>query len=263
MSNQVVLVGNDTQHYQSMRQKLMNYGFYVAYIPQVQQALMAIKDNNPVIVITNNKLQDKHEIFNFSEQMSKRLIPVIFISDTDDRHTFELAMRAGVNTYFVKDRHNMIDIIRQIQLLAQNHDNKKRFIMQTHQKRQHQIGLAGLTTYLQDIKNMGYNDISRKVVRYENIVFISNKRKHIKYSNYIWFKDISGKMYYLKESLTSIYQRLPEYFARLNDSYIVSLLPEYLDGRINGSNIVVNGQRFSITRTYKTEFEKRFAQLYS
>ena len=262
MSNQVVIVGNDTQHYQSMRQILMSFGFYVAYIPKVQQALMAIKDNNPVIVITNNKLQDKHEIFNFSEQMSKRLIPVIFISDTDDRHTFELAMRAGVNTYFVKDRHNMIDIIRQIQLLAQNHDKKKRFIMQTVQQRQHQIGLSGLTTYLQDIKNMGYNDISRKVVRYEDVIYISNDKKHLKYSNYIWFKDVDGNIYYLKESLSNLYQRIPKHFARINDSYIVNLLPEYLEGRINGSNIVVKGQKFNITRTYKTEFEKRFAQLY-
>ncbi len=262
MYNQVILVGNDTQHYQSMRQKLINYDFSVAYIPQVQQALMAIKDNNLVIVITDNQLQDKHEIFNFSEQMSKRHIPVIFIADTDDRHTFNLAMRAGVNTYFVKERHNMIDIIRQIQLLTQNHDNQKRFDIQTHQQGRRQIGLVGLTTYLQNIKNMGYNDISRKVVRYEDIIWISNEKKYLKFPNYIWFKDNSGNIYYLKESLTNVYQRIPEYFARVNDSYIVSLLSEYLDGRINGSNIVVKGKRFKITRTYKTEFEKRFAQLY-
>ncbi len=263
MSNQVILVGNDKQHYQNMRQKLMNSGFYVAYIHKASYALAAVKDNHPVVVVTAKHLQDKLDVFYLSKQMTQKHIPVIFIAETDDRQTFDLAMHAGVQAYFVKERHNELDIIRHIQLLAQNQTFEKSLLPHTSGQKTHQIGLAGLTTYLQKIKQMGYNDISRKVIRYDKIIWISNDKKHLKHDNYIWFEDVNGKIYYLKESLSSIYQRIPKHFARVNDSYIVSLLPDYLEGRINGNNIVVNGQRFNITRTYKTEFERRFAQLYA
>ncbi len=262
MSHQVLLLGNDLKHYQTVRQELVNSGFYVAYQSKARQALKAINDSKPDIVVAAKFLQDNTDIFYLSEQMTKRHIPVIFIADTDDRHTFELAMQAGVKVYFVNKRHNEHDIIRQVQLLIQKQNNQQVKNLQNPQQGEHQIGLAGLTTYLQNIKNMGYNDISRKVVRFEKIIWISNDKKHLKQDNYIWFEDDNGKIYYLKKSLSSIYQKIPAFFARVNDSYIVNLLPDYLDGRINGNNIVVNGQRFNITRTYKAEFEKRFNQLY-
>ena len=262
MSHQVLLVGNDTPYYQNMRKELTNSGFYIAYQTKAQQALKAINGSKPDIVVATQLFQDNTDLFYLSEQMAKHHVPVIFIADTDDKYTFNLAMRSGVNAYFVKKRHDMLDIIRQIQLLVQKQNNPKMINLQTPEQGRCQIGLTGLTTYLQDIKNLGYNDISRKVIPFENIIWISNDKKHLKQDNYIWFEDDNGKIYYLKKSLSSIYQRIPAFFARVNDSYIVNLLPDYLDGRINGNNIVVNRQRFNITRTYKAEFEKRFNQLY-
>ena len=262
MSHQILLLGNDTPHYQNIRQALINSGFYVACPPKARQALEAIKNSKPDITVVAQLLQDDIDIFYLSEQMTNNYIPVIFIADTDDKHTFELALKAGVKAYFVKERHNEHDIIRQVQLLIQKQNNQQVKNLQNPQQGEHQIGLAGLTTYLQKIKQMGYNDISRKVVRYDKIIWISNDKKHLKHDNYIWFEDVNGKLYYLKESLSSIYQRLPMHFARVNDSYIVSLLPSFLEGRINGNNIVVKGQKFNITRTYKAEFERRFKLLY-
>lgn len=262
MTNQVLVIDNNPSYYQIMQQNLNDSGYFVVCLSKAHQILEAIKDSKPDVVIVAQLLQDNTDIFYLSEQMAKHHIPVIFIADTDDKHTFNLAKRAGVKSYFVKNRHDILDIIRQIQLLVQNQNNQKIINPQTLEQGEGQIGLTGLTTYLQDIKNMGYNDISRKVIPFEDIIWISNEKKYLKFPNYIWFKDTAGTIYYLKESLSSIYQRIPEFFSRVNDSYIVSLLPDYLDGRINGSNIVVNGQRFNITRTYKAEFEKRFNQLY-
>ena len=261
MYNKVFILGNSTQHYQSMQQELTNSGFHVAFY-QANKILEVINNNKPGVVITALNLQNKTNIFDLLEQISKEDIPVIFISDTDDKVTFQLAMKVGAKAYFVKKRHQSVDIIRQIQLLTQMQNIQKANNLHNSKHKNHQIGLTGLTSYLQKIKQMGYNEISRKVVRYENIIWISNDKKHLKYFNYIWFKDVDGNIYYLKESLSNLYQRIPKHFARINDSYIVNLLPEYLEGRINGSNIVVKGQKFNITRTYKTEFEKRFAQLY-
>lgn len=124
------------------------------------------------------------------------------------------------------------------------------------------IGLTGLTDYLHKIKNMGHNEISRKIVKYEDIIWFSNDKRNLKHSNYIWFQDINGNIYFLKESLSSIYKRLPQHFARINDSYIVNLHHPYLEGRINGSKIVVNKEILFISRTYKENFEKRFSRLY-
>ncbi len=124
------------------------------------------------------------------------------------------------------------------------------------------IGLTGLTTYLHKIKDLGLNEISRKIVKYEDIVWFSNDKKHLEHTNYIWFQDVKGNIYYLKESLAGLYQRLPQHFARVNDSYIVNLLQPFLEGRINGSNIVVNRKKLTISRTYKENFEKRFNRLY-
>ena len=124
------------------------------------------------------------------------------------------------------------------------------------------IGIAGLTDYLHKIKNMGHNEISRKMVKYEDIIWFSNDRSKLEHANYIWFEDRNGNIYYRKESLSSIYQRLPQYFARINDRYIVNLLQPYLEGRINGSNIVVKRKKLSITRTYKENFERCFDRLY-
>ncbi len=263
MCSQIILTGDVAEYYRNLQQTLIQSGFSVANISKAYQVLEAIKDSKPDVVVAAEYLQDDDDIFYLSEQMAKLNIPVIFIAGNDDKQIFELAMNAGVTAYFTKKRHNQIDLIRQVQLLVQMQKAQSANYLHFSQSGIPKIGITGLTTYLQKIKNMGYNEISRKVVRYENIIWFSNDKNHLKHTNYIWFEDVKGHIYYLKESLSGIYQQLPHYFVRINDSYIINMMPDYLEGRINGSNIVVKGQRFGISRTYKNLFEKKYKTLYA
>ena len=57
-------------------------------------------------------------------------------------------------------------------------------------------------------------------------------------------------------------KHLPINFIRINESYIVNLLPELLEGRINGSRISIQGRELIIKNTYKSSFESRLKLLY-
>jgi DNA-binding LytR/AlgR family response regulator len=66
----------------------------------------------------------------------------------------------------------------------------------------------------------------------------------------------------LKSSLKELLKHIPPYFVRINESYIVNISPEILEGRINGSRISIMGQELRIKRTYAKAFEKRLVSLY-
>ncbi|MCF6297655.1 MAG: hypothetical protein L3J08_06680 [Flavobacteriaceae bacterium] len=55
---------------------------------------------------------------------------------------------------------------------------------------------------------------------------------------------------------------MPHYFARINESYIVNISTNILQGRINGSRLSLMNQELTIKETYKKEFKKRFELLY-
>jgi hypothetical protein len=56
--------------------------------------------------------------------------------------------------------------------------------------------------------------------------------------------------------------KLPIQFIRINESEIINLSHQILKGRINGSRLKIGDHICHISKTYKTEVEKRIALLY-
>lgn len=55
---------------------------------------------------------------------------------------------------------------------------------------------------------------------------------------------------------------LPDYFVRVSKSHIVNILPEALDGRINGSRLSIMGTEILINSSFNKELKKRLNKYY-
>ena len=55
---------------------------------------------------------------------------------------------------------------------------------------------------------------------------------------------------------------LPDYFVRVSKSHIVNILPEVLDGRINGARLSILNTEIFVNTSYSKELKKRLSKYY-
>lgn len=177
--------------------------------------------------------------------------------------TFQKGLNTNHENYIVKTkpRLNIEDVTRAIHTVL-------------HKKQENELciqkdAVMGLVGYLDDVKEYGKSGVSRVPVKFKNIAFFTVKPfinqdedEEILRANYLWFQTINKEYYFLKSSLKEMVKHLPINFVRINESYIVNVSPELLDGRINGSRISIQGRELIIKNTYKSAFESRLKLLY-
>lgn len=261
----ILVVEDNSLIYKRLKMALLNENFEVeAYTPSVESALEKINTKRPDVVLLDIDLQGNQTGLDLGKILSNKYhIPFIYVTDYEDDQTFFEGLNTQHEQFIVKTKPQLDpkEVIRAIQTVLKRAKTEESYISKE--------GVIGLVNYLDVVKNYGIGTITRVPIKYENIAFFtvkpflnkSNKEEKLR-ANYLWFKTKDNKRYLLKKSLKELQGILPPYFVRINESYIVNISVEILNGRINGTRLSILEQEFIIKDTYRKEFKKRFEALY-
>ncbi len=258
MNEYILIVEDEAILYRRMKKILTKESFEVSdYTPSVAEALQRIAERRPDLVLLDIKLQGELTGIDLGKMLYEDYhIPFIYVTDFDNDMFFAKALETGHEYYLVKTkpRINANELKRAIYTALKKNQERK---SPAHTDK---LGIQALVNYLDIIKNLGTNDITRKNIAFDDIAFFTGDVKFLQeYSNefrknYIWLLTRDHKLYFLKTSLKKLSQNLPENFIRVNDHYIINLKPPFFEGRINTKKIRVLGEVISISDSYKTDF---------
>ncbi|MCB0432006.1 MAG: response regulator [Mangrovimonas sp.] len=276
----ILVVEDKALIYKRLKMVLSNENYSVdGFTPSVEEAIGHINTTRPDLVLLDIDLQGEHNGLYLGKLLSTDYhIPFIYVTEYDDDQTFYNAL-ATFHEDFVSKKDIYLSGDSDLVVQTKPHlDEKKliRAIQNTlNRYRSHETGITkegimGLMGYLDDIKIMSKGQIAKVPVKFKDILFFTVKpfineddEEEELRPNYLWFLTNNKKEYFfLKTSLRELQKTLPYYFVRINESYIVNLSPEYLEGRINGSIISIQGRELHIKKTYKEEVEKRLQHFY-
>lgn len=265
MKAHILIVEDQPALYERLRRALVKQRFTVdEYTKSYDEAIQRIKNNTPDIVLLDIDLQGKKDGIDLGKVLQKEYkIPFIYVTEIDDDMTFQKGLHTNHESYIVKTKPklNIDDVTRAIHTVLHKKQENKLSIQKD--------AVIGLVGYLDDVKEYGKSGVTRVPVAYKDIAFFTvkpfinqNDEEEILRANYLWFQTVNKEYYFLKSSLKEMVKHLPINFIRINESYIVNLLPELLEGRINGSRISIQGRELIIKNTYKSSFESRLKLLY-
>lgn len=261
----ILIVEDEALLYKRLR-KVLEKEYYSIdeYAPSVEDAIARINIKRPDIVLLDIDLEGELTGIDLGKQLNETYnIPFIYITGFGDDQTFYEGLNTHHEHFIVKTKPRLDskEVVRAIQTTLNKKDNKP-FLKE---------GIFGLVEYLDRIREAGNKEITRVPVRFEDIAFFTVKpfinqdgEEEELRANYLWFQTISKneEHYFLKTSLTDLLNKLPYYFVRINESYVVNISPEILGGRINGSRISIFDRDLTISETYKKEVKKRFDLFY-
>jgi len=262
---QILIVEDESIIFRRMRKVLEKEHYSIdEYTPSVKEAKGRINNRRPDLVLLDIKLQGKETGLDLGKKLQEDYkIPFIYVTDFDDNQTFYKGLETNHEHFIVKTKPqlNSKELIRTIQTVLKRNEIKEEWITKE--------GIIGLVGYLDEIKEYKNGGITRVPIKYSDIAFFSTKpfineteEKEIIRPNYLWFLTKDNEYYFLKSSLKELLKHLPRYFVRINESCIVNISSDVLDGRINGSKLSIMNRELKIKDTYLQEFKKRLELLY-
>jgi len=261
----ILIVEDEALLYKRLRKTLVKEHYNVdEYAPSVREAIACINRKKPDVVLLDIDLEGTRTGLDLGKLLYEEYhIPFIYITGFSDDETFYKGLHTNHEQFIVKTKPILRsnEVIRAVQtVLRKAEQTRSSFIKE---------GVLGLVEYLTNIRVSGNGEVTRVPVRFNDIAFFTsdafineNEEKEKLKQNYLWFLTRSGEYYFFFSSLTELLEKLPHYFVRVNESYIVNLSPSLLDGRINGSRLSVMKQEIIISDTYKKEVKNRFKSLY-
>ncbi len=265
MKAHILIVEDEAILYERLRSKLTKAHYTVAdYAPSVAEAIASIQLKRPDLVLLDINLEGEQTGFDLGELLHNQYnIPFIYVTQYEDNDTFYKGLHTNHEDFVVKTKPHLDleELLRKMQTVLYRKQQK--------QESTNQEGLMGLVGYLDEIKELDKNQVSRVAVPFQDIVFFTvrpfindNDDEESLRTNYIWFQTQDKAYYFLKTSLRDLQKTLPYNFVRINESYIVNISSSLLDGRINGSKLCIQNQEFIIKGTYKEEVNKRLKHFY-
>lgn len=266
MKAHILIVEDEAILYDRLQRILEEEHYTVdKYTPSVVEAIERINKCRPDIILLDINLEGEFTGIDLGEILNKDYqIPFIYVTSFDDDQTFYEGLHSGHEHFIVKTkpRLNPKEVIRAIQTTLKKRGAKK------HKFKKN--GIMGLVMYLDQIKHAGQHEITEVPVPFNNIAFFTVKpfinhdeeEEELK-SNYLWFKtNKKGEYYFFRSSLSELEKQLPNYFVRINESYIVNLNPDCFSGQTNGNNISILNTTYAISERYKKEVKKRIKEIY-
>lgn len=265
MKAHILIVEDQPALYERLRRALVKQRFTVdSYTKSYDEAIERITTNTPDVVLLDINLQGKKDGIDLGKILhSKYKIPFIYVTDLDDVTTFQKGLHSNHEQFIVKTkpRLNMDDVMRAIQTVL-------------HKKQENQLdfqkeAIIGLVGYLDEVKDYGKGGVSRVPVPFKDIAFFTvkpfvnqdNAEEELR-TNYVWFLTKDKEYYFLKSSLKELLKHVPTYFVRINESYIVNISHNLLEGRINGSRLSIMGRELTVKGTYLNQLKKKMNALY-
>lgn len=117
--------------------------------------------------------------------------------------------------------------------------------MKSHQPK---TGILVLTDYPRNLQNAGHKQLHRQIIRFDDILWITTDDARTNYVRIVANDSHEGL---LNTSMNGILEKLPPYFVRISNAYIVNIMHDDFQGLINSSILVAGGERFSISHTYR------------
>lgn len=255
----ILIVEDKSLIYKRMSMFLKENFYSVSqFTPSYEQAIVAISTKKPDIVLLDIQLKGQKTGIDLGNLLSIEYnIPFIYVTDYGDDETFYKGLATKHDQFLVKTKPHLdtTELIRAIQTVL----TKKNIPIDSKKK-----SLMCFTGYIRELKQMARNTVSQVPVLYNDIVSISTKDASgdkLK-TNYVRVETFHPKSYYLPISLSEMATKLPPQFARINESHIVNLSEEILDGRVNASHLKIGDTVHRISKTYKAEVENKFSLLY-
>lgn len=266
MNEHILIVEDEPALYERLRRALTKHHFTVDdYTKSYDEAIERITKKTPDVVLLDINLQGEKTGIDVGTVLDKKYkIPFIYVTDLDDTMTFAKGLQSNHEQFIVKTkpRLNIDDVLRAIHTVM--HKRKERGTEIDKE------GIIGLVGYLDEVRNYGKGGVTRVPVKYEDIAYFTVKpfinednEEEALLPNYVWFLTKKREYYFVKTSLKKLEKSLPRNFIRINESYIINVSTELMEGRINGSRISIMGQELRVQRTYAKEFERRLDLLYN
>ncbi len=256
----ILVVEDKAILYKRMAMFLKENNYSVAdFSPSYEDALAAIHKNIPDIALLDIELKGNKTGIDLGEKLSGEYdIPFIYVTDYNDDETFYKSLATKHDQFLVKTKPHLDtkELLRAIQTVLVKRSNQE---PQVPKK-----SILCYTGYINNLKQLAKDSVSQVPVPYQEITIITTKDaegEKLK-TNYVRIETHNKQSYFLPVSLAEISGKLPLHFSRINESEIVNLSEDILDGRINGSRIKIGKTVHHISKTYKTEVENRFELLY-
>lgn len=242
------------------------------FTPSVEKALERIQSKIPDIALLDIDLEGEQTGIDLGKILfTDYKIPFIYVTDYDDNTTFFESLQTHHENFIIKTKPHLDlkQIIRAIQTTLNR--NKKECVLNLKD------ALMCFTDYIGQTKDHNSQQVSQVPIPLEEIILITtdskekDERKSLEKgrtcyyklkANYIRVESWKNRSYYLPISLSEVSGKLPHNFIRINESEIVNLSHQVLEGRINGSKLKINDHICYISKTYKQEVEKRLELLY-
>ncbi|RDK83836.1 response regulator transcription factor [Marinirhabdus gelatinilytica] len=256
----ILLVEDKAMLYKRLAMFLKEENYSVSsYTPSYDSALEAIHKKKPDIALLDIDLEGTKTGLDLGETLSSKYsIPFIYVTDYQDDETFHKGLATKHEHFMVKTKPHLDtkELLRTIQTVLSRCNEAK--------DGETKNSLFCYTGYISDLKQQAKDAVSEVPVPYQEIVKLTTKNasgEKLK-PNYVRVETHNKKSYYLPVSLTEIATQLPLPFARVNESEIVNLSEDILDGRINGTRLKIGKTVYHISKTYKAEVENRIRLLY-
>lgn len=251
MTKHLLIVEDEWIIYDDLENFLSEKGYSIApYAKSYEEALKEIKLRLPDLVLLDINLQGERDGIELGDELQKTYkIPFIYLSAYSDELTLKRARRTNPETFLIKtkpqiDKHQLAVSIEMV--LAKSapppEANKE--------------GIFVYAEYLADARNAGSKDVLKKLLRFDDIIWIEtdpHKRNYVLFNN-------GNEQTYFKSSLAKIKELVPFHFARINQHQIVNL--KKVDGKINHSAFKIGDHDFRIGPNFSDEVHKVLHSMY-
>lgn len=287
----ILVVEDNPIIYNEVTFALEEAGFKVdSYTESVKKALSRIHNKRPDIVLLDIDLKGaENGIYLGHLLKTEYKIPFIYVTDYNDSYTFNQSAQTDPESFMAKQSLRLTPedvvvrtkpsfdekhLIRQITLILQRQDKNTSV---------HKDGIMAFVDLPKNITNAGFKEITECPIKYNDIELITstiididfntlsnNRREELKKEGRNIAKIITiikepylnNGIYYCRGNLTTILENLPYNFVRINSSQIINLTLPTFEGRINTKRIMISNKVYTISNTYKDEFEKRLKHFY-
>ncbi len=265
MKKKILVVEDDKGTYDELKNYLECNDFKVdVFTPSFEDGIARIEEGEPDIVLLDIELQGSKTGIDLGRELNNHYkIPHIYITQYNkEQLMYEAA--ATFHVHFSLKSKLLLEtpeLINAINTGIFQHSLKK----ETFLSKDLRVGVQALNG-----KERKTDELERTFVYYEDVAFFTKDKllpdslKHIHtMEGYCWLRTASNKEFLYKvKNIDELLQILPDSFIKISRSTVVNINPDYIQKRINGNRIEIQGQTLLIDKPYAAALDEKISQFF-